>query len=80
VAVSDDGRLAAFTAPRGSIMLVFDVASGGEVEVLSSADICGVAAGPDGFACSTGAGLFLRHGGEPVRMEGLAFDNHLVRI
>jgi len=83
VAVSDDGRLAAFTAPRGGVMLVFDIAGSGEVEVVPSADICGVAAGATGFACSTGEGLFLRHAGEDagtVKLDGLAFDNHLVRI
>jgi hypothetical protein len=83
VAVSDDGRLAAFTAPRGGVMLVFDILSGAEVEVVPSADICGVAAGASGFACSTGAGLFLRHAGGDagtVKLDGLAFDNHLVRI
>jgi hypothetical protein len=83
VAVSDDGRLAAFTAPRGGIMLVFDIAGAAEVQVVPSTDICGVAAGASGFACSTGEGLFLRHAGEDagtVRLDGLAFDNHLVRI
>ena len=57
VAVSDDGRLAAFTAPRGSIMLVFDVASGGEVEVFSSTDICGVAAGSGWLRLLDGGGV-----------------------
>ena len=34
-----------------------------------------------GFACSTGEGLFLRHGGGAgADAQGLAFDNHLVRI
>ena len=78
VAVSDDGRRAAFTAPRGNLMLVFDLATGELAEVVESADICGVAAAAGGFACSTGEGLFLGGGG-PVRLD-LAFDNHLVRI
>jgi hypothetical protein len=82
VAVTDDGRRAAITAPRGGVMLVFDLATGA-VEVVEAADICGVAAAPGGFACSTGEGLFLRHApaARPgVRFPGLAFDNHLVRI
>jgi hypothetical protein len=78
VAVSDDGRRAALTAPRGNLMLVFDLATGELAGVVESADICGVAASPRGFACSTGEGLFLGGGG-PVRLD-LAFDNHLVRI
>jgi hypothetical protein len=81
VAVSDDGRRAAITAPRGNLMLICDLDSGA-VERVDSADICGVAAADSGFACSTGAGLFLRPGVDPapVRIPGLAFDNHLVRI
>jgi hypothetical protein len=69
-------------APRGGIMLVFDLATGA-VEVVEAADICGVAAAREGFACSTGEGLFLRHAAAArpgVRFPDLAFDNHLVRI
>ena len=44
VAVTDDGRRAAITAPRGGLMLVFDLARRGGVEVVEAADICGVAA------------------------------------
>jgi hypothetical protein len=85
VAVGDDGRRAAITAPRGNMMLVFDLAGGGAVDVVEAADICGVAALGGGFACSTGEGLFLVRrpdvtAGTPVRFDGLAFDNHLVRI
>jgi uncharacterized protein len=85
VAVSDDGRLAAITAPRGNLMLVFDLAASGGVEVVEATDICGVAAAAAGFACSTGEGVFLTAGraaaaGDAVRFERLAFDNHLVRI
>ena len=82
VAVSDDGRRAAITGPRGGLMLVFDLASGA-VEVVEAPDICGVAALGKGFACSTGEGRFLLLDGGPAREErvpGLAFDNHLVRI
>ena len=85
VAVSDDGRRAAITAPRGNLMLVFDLAAPGGVEVVEATDICGVAAAAAGFACSTGEGVFLTAGraaaaGDAVRFERLAFDNHLVRI
>ena len=82
VAVSDDGRRAAITGPRGGLMLIFDLA-GGAVEVVEAPDICGVAALGKGFACSTGEGRFLLLDGGPARekrVPGLAFDNHLVRI
>lgn len=85
VAVSDDGRLAAITAPKGGLMLVFDLATGATEEVVAAADICGVAPSGFGFACSTGEGHFLTRGpggfdGPEVRLPGLAFDNHLIRI
>jgi len=53
VAVTDDGRQAAITAPRGNMMLVFDLATNSLVEVVEATDICGVAAAGKGFACST---------------------------
>ena len=84
VAVTDDGRRAAITTPRGGMLLVFDLAAPGEVEVIESTDICGVAAAAAGFAASTGQGIFLGGIGggtaREVRLERLAFDNHLVRI
>jgi hypothetical protein len=84
VAVSDDGTRAAITAPRGGIMLIFDLRAPGEVEVVAAPDICGVAAAAGGFACSTGEGRFVAGvgGGAPreARLDRLAFDNHLVRI
>ena len=65
------------------MMLIFDLATPGAVEVVDATDICGVAAAPAGFACSTGEGVFLTRGpgaAPEVRIEGLAFDNHLVGI
>jgi len=82
VAVSDDGRRAAITGPRGGLMLVFELATGA-VEIVEAADICGVAALGNRFACSTGEGRFLLLDAGPAREErvaGIAFDNHLVRI
>jgi hypothetical protein len=82
VAVTDDGRHAAITCPRGNLMLTFDLATPGLVEVLEATDICGVAPSAGGFACSTGEGRFLqrRPGGGESRIDGLAFDNHLIRV
>ena len=49
--------------------------------MVEAADICGVAAAlGQGFACSTGEGRFLTGRRREVRIGGLAFDNHLVRI
>ena len=82
VAVAVDGRRAAITAPRGGLMLVFDLGSG-VAEVVEAADVCGVAALGGGFACSTGEGRFLLLDGGAVREErvaGVAFDNHLVPV
>lgn len=81
VAVSADGRLAAITAPRGSLMLVFDLSDGREVRMVEAADICGVAAAGGDFACTTGTGAFLAPGGSGAQaIAGLAFDNHLIRV
>lgn len=85
VAVTDDGRRAAYTAPRGNMMLVFDLTGATPPEVVEATDICGVAAAGAGFACSTGTGLFFQRGtgsatGTDVRFDAVAFDNHLVRI
>ena len=88
VAITDDGRRAAYTAPRGNMMLIFDLTGAAAPEVVEAADICGVAAAGAGFACSTGTGLFLKRGpgrsagaaASDVRFDAVAFDNHLVRI
>lgn len=79
VAVSADSRRAALTAPKGGLMVVFDL-DGDRIEALEASDICGVAMAPDGFACTTGEGRFLGAGGNERLHAGLAFDNHLVRI
>ena len=82
VAVSDDGRLAAITAPRGNMMLVFDLETREAVEVVEATDICGVAAGGGRLRLldRRGAVLIAAGGGGEVRLPDLAFDNHLIRI
>jgi hypothetical protein len=83
VAITDDSRRAAYTAPRGNMMLIFDLAGDTPPQVVEATDICGLAAAGTGFACSTGEGLFLKRGGTTapdLRFERVAFDNHLVRI
>lgn len=83
-AFSGDGRKVAVTAPRGNMMLVFDVAGGGFAGRLAEADICGVAPAPGGFLCTTGTGAVLAvDGGARAERLGawpLAFDNHVVPV
>lgn len=79
VAVSDDGRRAALTAPRGGLMLAFDL-DGDGVTAMEETDVCGVAATAQGFALTTGMGRFLAPEGPPLAHADLAFDNHLMRI
>ena len=72
-------RRAAITAPRGNMMLVFDLAAARWSRWSRPTDICGVAASAGRLR------LLDRRGAVPgrrrqVRLPGLAFDNHLVRI
>lgn len=80
VAIAPDASSAAITAPRGGLMLVFDLATGAATSVVSP-DLCGVATAGARFVCTTGEGLFLdpTEGGRRV-FAGLAFDNHIVRL
>lgn len=83
VAVSRDSRRAAITAPRGNMMLVFDLTGPGAVAQVAAADLCGVARCSDGFACTTGEGRFLLSDAAPEApgsLPDLAFDNHLVAL
>lgn len=86
VAITPDARAAAITAPRGGMMLVFDLGAGGAVAAVAAPDLCGVAACDGGFAATTGEGRFLRvdAAGAVLRegpsRSGLAFDNHLVPV
>ena len=83
IAFSDDGALVAITSPKGGRVQVFDPDAGEYVGSYVSADLCGVAAGPDGFAVSTGAGLILGLSGvTPLwrAAHGQEWDNHLVRV
>lgn len=79
VAIAADGRQAALTAPRGGLMLVFDLADGA-VRAVQSPDLCGVARSGDGFAFTTGHGAFGRDDDVVASHTSLAFDNHLVAV
>lgn len=86
VAVSDDGRLLAASAPLAGKVLYLDAATGGVVREVSIKDSSGVTPGSGGaaFAMSTGQGI-VRLDGEaaPARdlaFSGAEFDNHLRRV
>jgi len=85
VAVSADGRAAAVTAPRGNMMLIFDLTAPGRVTEVAAPDLCGVARSGDGFACTTGEGRFMEAslaagGAAAIGTLPLAFDNHLIAL
>ncbi len=77
VAVSRDGKMVATTSPRSGRVLVFEDGSlKGAQEV---ADVCGVAAGRNGFITTSGTGLVKTASGDERRYP-IAWDNHLVPI
>jgi hypothetical protein len=83
VAFSGDGEMVAITSPKGGLMQVWEVATGDYLGSYADPDICGVAAGRDGFCVTTGAGKVagLAATAPLWRVgEGLSFDNHLVAI
>lgn len=82
VAFSRDGTDIAITSPRGGRVHRFDVATGA-VQSLARADVCGIAAGPDGMVATDGLGGLMRLGARPepiARFEGLSWDNHLIAL
>lgn len=86
VAVSDDGRLLAASAPLAGKVLYLDAATGRVVREVSIKDSSGVTPGSaaSAFAMSTGQGIVRLDGGaEPARdltFSGAEFDNHLRRV
>ncbi|MCL6284938.1 DUF1513 domain-containing protein [Ruegeria sp. 2012CJ41-6] len=83
VAFSDDGSRIGFTAPRGGVLHLFDVASHAFATAHEIADVCGLGAGPSGFFFTAGTGLTGRLGrGRPagVAQAGCQWDNHLVPV
>jgi hypothetical protein len=79
VAISDDCRRAAITAPRGGLMLTFDLDHPHDVRIQEAADVCGAAPGENGFVFTTGGGAF-RSGNGAITQTILAFDNNVVRL
>lgn len=82
VAASQDGRLAALTAPRAGRAGIWDIATRAWVAGIEAPDICGAAPrGASGFLFSTGRGRLWLADADPPRPHGRpqawAFDNHL---
>ena len=82
-AISADGALVAITSPRGGLLQVHDMKTGALVAAHALADVCGLAAMPDGFLFTTGEGVVGRV--TDRRVDTLArhdcqWDNHLVAL
>jgi uncharacterized protein len=82
VAFSGDGGQVAITSPRGGRVHIFD-AQGGFISAISRADVCGIAALPDGFLISDGQGALLSiRDGQTALLgrQDCAWDNHIIRL
>jgi hypothetical protein len=86
VCIAPRHGVAAATCPRGGLVAFYDVASGELRRTLDLKDVAGVAVSTDGerFVVSTGLGDLvgvdaraLAPVGEPVRVAGRRWDNHL---
>jgi hypothetical protein len=80
VAASRRGGRVAVSSPRGGRVLVWDAVSRKLMEQREIADVCGLAASPEGFLESDGKGR-LWEGGKLLRSDGrVAWDNHMAAI
>lgn len=69
------------TSPRGGLLYVYDATTGARIDTIARLDICGVAAGPNGFVYTTGHGYFGNFQiPENARQHRVQWDNHLIRI
>lgn len=89
VAVSADGGVVAFSAPKGGILFAFDTATAGFLGAADLDDGCGLAPAPEGdggLYATAGTGRIIRlhdddlFAAEPVARADVAFDNHLLRL
>ncbi|MBF9034375.1 DUF1513 domain-containing protein [Rhodobacterales bacterium HKCCE2091] len=80
VAFSGDGARVGITSPRGGQLAVFDAGTLELVDEIPASDVCGLCGdGGDGFAWTTGLGVFSGDA-TPGRRGDLAFDNHLIPV
>ncbi|WP_299345766.1 DUF1513 domain-containing protein [uncultured Maritalea sp.] len=80
VETSADGEHICVSSPKGNRAMVFDrYGNVQQVQVLS--DVCALAAAPGfGFQFGTGSGSFGAIGQIPDEIDGLHFDNHMIRL
>jgi hypothetical protein len=81
IAIAATGEIA-LTSPRGGVVMIHD-AAGRHVATHARADICGIAAGDEGFLASDGSGALWScpaGGFTPLRTDGPQWDNHLVSL
>ena len=82
-AMDTSGQRVAITAPRGGLCQVLDTTSGSEVFSAPLPDVCGVAAGVQGFIVTTGDGVIVAGLASDRRDQAtsdLKWDNHLIRV
>jgi hypothetical protein len=82
IAFTGDGTEVAISAPRGGRLHRFS-AEGAFVAAVSRADVCGLAAHPEGLIASDGLGgliVLAAAGPRPLARADRAWDNHLVRL
>ncbi len=86
MAVSNDGRVIAASAPKAGHVLYVDTATATVIGQSDLKDVCGIAPeGEENFAASSGFGI-IRHETARARtisereLQNIAFDNHLRRF
>ncbi|AZV77394.1 DUF1513 domain-containing protein [Parasedimentitalea marina] len=80
---SADGTTIAVTSPRGGVVQIFNVASGGLLQEHHLNDVCGLATNKSGFLASSGTGSLValtRTTMTPLAQANLRWDNHLIRL
>ncbi|WP_138468983.1 DUF1513 domain-containing protein [Poseidonocella sp. HB161398] len=83
VAMSRDGKVAAISSPRGSVVQCFDTESGAPLACIEEADVCGLAATGEGILTTAGTGRVARIDGArlaALSRQDVAWDNHVVTL
>ncbi|MGJ8598011.1 DUF1513 domain-containing protein [Sulfitobacter sp.] len=83
IAYSQDGNSIAVTSPRGNILDIYNADDMSLANRSNVADVCGVATSAQGFALTTGTGVYgFQEGNEQTlrRSAPQAWDNHLIMV
>lgn len=84
IAITPDATRVAATSPRGGLVHIYDGATGQLTDTRALADVSGIDIHPDGFAVTSGTGMLRtlseRAVAQSTTAQGLAWDNHLVRV